>query len=114
MVNGIINGLVGILSSIIVDIADGFLASPISGLINSLIADLLPDSISVPVANTTLNLGFFFAGVCHLNGGFDLVLSAASALPQPILLCCHRWDRSMQPVVRPALPRPRVTARVWT
>lgn len=75
VVNGIINGLVGILSSIIVDIADGFLASPISGLINSLIADLLPDSISVPVANTTLNLGFSPQGFATSNGGFDLVLS---------------------------------------
>lgn len=75
VVNGIINGLVGVLSSIIVDIADGFLASPISSLINSLIANLLPESIAVPVANTTLNLGFSPEGFATSNGGFDLVLA---------------------------------------
>lgn len=75
VINGIINGLVGILSSIIVDIADGFIAGPISSLINGLISNLLPDSIAVPVANTTLNLGFSPQGFATSNGGFDLVLA---------------------------------------
>ena len=75
VVNGIINGLVGILSSIIVDIADGFLASPISNLINNLIADILPDNIGIPVADTTLNLGFSPEGFNTSAGGFDLVLA---------------------------------------
>ena len=75
VVNGIINGLVGILSSIIVDIADGFLASPISNLINGLIENLLPDNIGIPVADTTLNLGFSPEGFNTSSGGFDLVLA---------------------------------------
>lgn len=75
VINGIINGLVGILSSIIVDIADGFLAGPISSLINTLISDLLPDSIAVPIADTTLNLGFSPQGFATSSGGFDLVLA---------------------------------------
>ena len=75
VVNGIINGLVGILSSIIVDIVDGFLASPISSLINSLIANILPDNVAIPVADTTLNLGFTPEDFTTSNGGFDLVLA---------------------------------------
>ncbi|OUS31011.1 hypothetical protein A9Q99_04895 [Gammaproteobacteria bacterium 45_16_T64] len=74
VVNGIINGLVGILSSIIVDIADGFLASPISSLLNTLIGSVLPDSIAIPVADTTLNLGFSPEEFNTSDGGFDLVL----------------------------------------
>lgn len=76
VVNGIINGLVGVLSSIIVDIADGFLASPVSALINTLISDLLPDSIAVPVADTTLNLGFSPQSFATSAGGFDLELAS--------------------------------------
>lgn len=75
VVNGIINGLVGVLASIIVDIADGFLASPISSLINNLIANILPDNIAIPVAETTLNLGFSPEDFTTSNGGFDLVLA---------------------------------------
>lgn len=75
VVNGIINGLVGILSSIIVDIADGFLASPISNLLNSLIENVLPDNVGIPVADTTLNLGFSPEGFNTSAGGFDLVLA---------------------------------------
>lgn len=75
VVNGIINGLVGILSSIIVDIADGFLAGPISSLLNSLIENILPDSVSIPVADTALNLGFSPEGFSTSSGGFDLILA---------------------------------------
>ncbi|MCG8672939.1 MAG: hypothetical protein MI867_26330, partial [Pseudomonadales bacterium] len=75
VVNGIINGLVGILSSIIVDIADGFLASPISSLLNSLIENVIPESVAIPVADTTLNVGFSPEGFATSSGGFDLVLA---------------------------------------
>ena len=74
VVNGIINGLVGILSSVIVDIADGFLASPISSLLNDLIANVLPDSVAIPVADTTLNLGFSPEDFSTSSGGFDIIL----------------------------------------
>ncbi|OUR99089.1 hypothetical protein A9Q81_10920 [Gammaproteobacteria bacterium 42_54_T18] len=74
VVNGIINGLVGILSSVIVDIADGFLASPISNLLNDLISNVLPDSIAIPVADTTLNLGFSPEDFSTSSGGFDIIL----------------------------------------
>lgn len=75
VVNGIINGLLGVISSIVVNIVDGFLAGPISSLINGLVSDILPDSISVPVADTNLNLGFSPEGFSTSNGGFDLILA---------------------------------------
>ncbi|MCG8313051.1 MAG: hypothetical protein MI976_07515 [Pseudomonadales bacterium] len=75
VINGIINGLVGILSSVIVDIADGFLADPISDLMNSLISSILPDNIAIPVAETTVNLGFTPESFATSAGGFDLELA---------------------------------------
>ena len=76
VVNGIINGLVGVFSSIVMDIADHFLSQPVSTLINTLITHFLPDSVSVPVANTTLNLGFSPQTFATSNGGFDLALAS--------------------------------------
>ena len=113
VVNGIINGLVGILSSIIVDIADGFLASPISNLINGLIEDLLPDNIGIPVADTTLNLGFSPEGFGTSSGVLIWYWLTASVSIMPIRMCCLHWVHSMLQVVHPTPTRgPRRVVQV--
>ncbi len=80
VVNGIINGLLGVLTSIVADIVDGYLAGPVSSVINNLIATVLPEFIEVPVADTSLNIGFSPEDFATSNGGFDLTLASSVAI----------------------------------
>lgn len=77
LMNRMISGLASPLVSVLANVFDRYIATPISLVFNVLISGIIPDEVGVQVADTTLLLGFILESFETSEGGFELDLSTA-------------------------------------
>ncbi|PVZ63001.1 hypothetical protein [Pelagibaculum spongiae] len=69
-------------ASVIIDIADGLIDARLSEAFNGILSDLVPSDVSIPVAESCLNVAFTAQSFNTSQGGLELGISAAFNLPQ--------------------------------
>ena len=77
LMNSLISGLGSPIASILAEVFDQFIATPVSLIFNSLISEIIPEEVGVNIADTTLYLAFILESFETSQGGFELDLSTA-------------------------------------